>query len=77
MNAFDFLDSYIKNNGIDNQDNVPKNGFVQINHAFLGEYLNLLARQQTVTRQDIRSNKLALETTGNLINLIKREYQIH
>jgi hypothetical protein len=77
LNAFDFLDSYIKNNGIDNQDNIPKNGFVQINHAFIGEYLNLLARQQTVTRQDIRSNKMALETTGNLINLIKREYQIH
>lgn len=76
LDAFNSLDAYIKNNGYDNQDNIPKEGFVKINREHLSEYLNLLARQQTVTRQDIRSYKRALKTTENLIKLIKSEYKL-
>jgi len=76
LNAFDSLDAYIDNDGFDNQDNIPSTGYVKINIAFVSEYLNLLARQQTVTRQDIRSYKRALETTNNLIKLIQKEYHL-
>lgn len=76
LDAFDSLEAYIKNNGYDNQDNIPQTGFVRINRAYLSEYLNLLARQQTITRQDIRSYKRALQTTENLMALIKNEYKL-
>ena len=76
LDAFDSLDAYINNNGYDNQDNIPQTGFVRINRAHLSEYLNLLARQQTITRQDIRSYKRALKTTENLMELITNEYKL-
>ena len=58
LNAFDFLDSCIYNDVKDNQDIIPKKVFVQINYALLGEYLNQLALQHTVTRQDKTLEKI-------------------
>jgi hypothetical protein len=76
LNAFDGLDAYIANDGIDNQDNIPKSGFVRIDRRYLSQYLNLLAREQTTTRQDLRSYKISLRITKNLIQLIEREYDL-
>jgi len=76
LNAFDGLDAYIANDGLDNQDNIPKSGFVRIDRRYLSQYLNLLAREQTTTRQDLRSHKISLRITKNLIQLIEREYDL-
>lgn len=78
LNAFDALDAFISNNkGYDNQDNIPKSNEVKIDKTHLSEYLNLLARQQTVTAQEVRMYHFTLITTKNLIDLIKKEYKIH
>ena len=76
LNAFDGLDAYIANDGIYNQDNIPKSGFVRIDRRYLSHYLNLLAREQTITRQDLSSYKISLRVTKNLIQLIQEEYQL-
>jgi hypothetical protein len=77
LNAFDALDAYISNNkGSDNQNNVPKIGYIKLNRDNLNEYLNLLARQQTVTTQDERSYILALKMTKTLIELLQNTYEI-
>jgi hypothetical protein len=76
INAFDSLEAFMNNDGFDNQDNIPEVGFVKINRSSLSEYLNFLARQQTVTRQDIRLYKQTLLTTENLMHLIRKEYHL-
>jgi hypothetical protein len=76
LNAFDGLDAYISNDGYDNQDNIPKSGFVKIDRKYLSQYLNILAREQTTTRQDARSVNITINMTDNLIDLIRKEYKI-
>jgi hypothetical protein len=76
LNAFDGLDAYISNDGYDNQDNIPKFGFVKIDRKYLSQYLNILAREQTTTRQDARSVNITINVTDNLIDLIRKEYKI-
>lgn len=76
LNAFDGLDAYISNDGYDNQDNIPKSGFVKIDRKYLSQYLNILAREQTTTRQDARSVNITINVTDNLIDLIRKEYKI-
>jgi hypothetical protein len=76
LNAFDGLDAYISNDGYDNQDNIPRSGFVGIDRKYLSQYLNILAREQTTTRQDARSVNITINVTENLIDLITKEYKI-
>jgi hypothetical protein len=76
LNAFDGLDAYISNDGYDNQDNIPTSGFVAIDRKYLNQYLNILAREQTTTRQDARSVNITINVTDNLIDLIRKEYKI-
>jgi hypothetical protein len=76
LNAFDGLDAYISNDGYNNQDNIPKSGFVKIDRKYLSQYLNILAREQTTTRQDARSVNITINVTDNLIDLIRKEYKI-
>lgn len=76
LNAFDALDAFISNDGTDNQNNIPKTGTISINKDYVGEYLNVLAKQQTVTRQDVRSYEGTIKSTERLIELIKKEYKI-
>ena len=76
LNAFDGLDAYISNDGYDNQDNIPKYGFVGIDRKYLNQYLNILAREQTTTRQDARSVTITTSVTEHLIELIRKEYDI-
>lgn len=76
LNAFDGLEAYISNDGYDNQDNIPKSGFVGIDRKYLSQYLNILAREQTTSRQDARSVTITLGVTNNLIELIRKEYNI-
>jgi hypothetical protein len=76
LNAFDGLDAYIANDGYDNQDNIPNSGFVGIDRKYLSPYLNILAREQTTTRQDARSVNITISITDNLIDLIRKEYKI-
>lgn len=74
INAFDQLDSYISNETTDNGHNVPQNGYIRINKQYLNEYLNLLARQQTVTRQDRYNYTNLMRSSERLITLINKEY---
>lgn len=76
LNAFDGLDAYIANDGYDNQDNIPSSGFVRIDRQFLNQYLNLLAREQTTSRQDARSVIYTISVTDSLIDLIRKEYAL-
>lgn len=78
LNAFDAIDAYILNNkGFDNQKNIPTSTEVRLDPTHISQYLNLLARQQTVTAQDARSYHFALAMTNNLIMLIKKEYKLN
>ncbi|NDA61625.1 MAG: hypothetical protein EBX50_06235 [Chitinophagia bacterium] len=78
LNAYDAIDAYILNNkGFDNQNNIPNSTEVRFDATPLSQYLNILARQQTVTAQDMRSYNFALIMTKNLITLIKKEYKLH
>ena len=66
----------ISNDSLSNENSSPSNGFYRIRREHLNEYLNLLARQYVVTKQDRENYKKTSLMSESLIKLIKTEYNL-
>ncbi|MFM2393482.1 MAG: hypothetical protein RLZZ546_1464 [Bacteroidota bacterium] len=76
LEAKDLIGFYIHNDSLSNENSSPKTGFVRIRRSPLNAYLNLLSRQLIVTKVDRENYRKIALMTRELINIIKKEYQI-
>ena len=76
IEAKDMLPFLISNDSLSNENSSPSNGFYRIRREHLNEYLNLLARQYVVTKQDRENYKKTSLMSESLIKLIKTEYNL-
>lgn len=76
IEAKDMLPFLISNDSLTNDKSSPDNGIIRIRNEYINEYLNLLARQFIITKQDREGYNRVVAQSKTLINLIKKEYDL-
>ena len=76
IEAKDMLPFLISSDSLSNEKSSPEIGNIRIRRERLNEYLNLLARQYIVTKQDREGYTKTANQSSSLINLIKKEYDL-
>lgn len=76
IEAKDMLPFLINADSLSNEKSSPEVGNIRIRTEHLNEYLNLLARQYIVTKQDREGYTKTANQSNSLIDLIKKEYDL-
>ncbi len=76
LDARDMIGFFINNDSLTSENSSPKTGAIRIRREPLNSYLNLLSRQLIVTKLDKENYRKIAVMSQELINIIKKEYDI-
>jgi hypothetical protein len=76
LDARDLIGYFINNDSLTSENSSPKAGTIRIRRERLNPYLNLLSRQLIVTKLDKENYRKIAVMSQELINIIKKEYDI-
>jgi hypothetical protein len=76
LDARDMIGFFINNDSLTSENSSPKTGAIRIRREPLNSYLNLLSRQLIVTKIDKENYRKIAVMSQELINIIKKEYDI-
>ncbi len=76
LDARDLIGYFINNDLLTSENSSPKAGTIRIRRERLNPYLNLLSRQLIVTKLDKENYRKIAVMSQELINIIKKEYDI-
>jgi hypothetical protein len=76
LDAKDMIGFFINNDSLTSENSSPKTGAIRIRREPLNSYLNLLSRQLIVTKLDKENYRKIAVMSQELINIIKKEYDI-
>jgi hypothetical protein len=76
LDARDMIGFFINNDSLTSENSSPKTGAIRIRREPLNSYLNLLSRQLIVTKLDKENYRKIAVMSQELINIIKKEYEI-